>query len=140
MSHQVESILSDIYDAWRAHNLDLLASYLPDDFSHFINIPTELHPLREARHGKAAVLKRLNQIFEQFDTEQLEISAITVRAEGASVQVQTRCQHRQSGAVLDITKSNLGSLEHGWPVKLFEHYDLERFKAFMQNVGASPGV
>jgi hypothetical protein len=23
-------------------------------------------------------------------------------------------------------------LEDGWPVKLFEHYDLDRFKAFMK--------
>ena len=41
MSLSAETILTDIYDAWRAHNLDLLATYLPDDFSHFINVPTE---------------------------------------------------------------------------------------------------
>jgi hypothetical protein len=29
---------------------------------------------------------------------------------------------------LDITKSNLWTLEDGWPVKLFEHYDLDRFR------------
>jgi len=42
----------------------LLASYLPDDFSHFINIPTEMHPLGEVRHGKAAVLERFELIFQ----------------------------------------------------------------------------
>ena len=50
MSLSGETILTDIYDAWRAHNLDLLATYLSDDFSHFINVPTEMHPLGEVRH------------------------------------------------------------------------------------------
>ena len=36
--------------------------------------------------------------------------------------------------MLDVTKSNLWTLEDGWPVKLFEHYDLDRFQTFMQEV------
>ena len=58
MTHSTQALLDDIYDAWLAHDLDLLATYLPDDFSHFINIPTEMHPLGEVRHGKAAVPER----------------------------------------------------------------------------------
>jgi hypothetical protein len=27
-------------------------------------------------------------------------------------------------------------LEDGWPVKLFEHYDLEGFRAFMKAAGS----
>ena len=134
MSLSAETILTDIYDAWRAHNLDLLATYLPDDFSHFINVPTEMHPLGEARHGKDAVIERLGLIFQQFDIQQLEIGHIAVSADSASVEVRTRCRHRPSGTVLDVTKSNLWTLEDGWPVKLFEHYDLDRLQTFMQEV------
>jgi hypothetical protein len=72
MTFSAQSLLTDIYDTWRAHDLDLLATYLPNDFSHFINIPTEMHPLGEARRGKAAVLERFELIFQQFDTKRLE--------------------------------------------------------------------
>jgi hypothetical protein len=34
--------LVDIYDAWRDHDLDRLASHLPADFSHSLNIPREI--------------------------------------------------------------------------------------------------
>jgi hypothetical protein len=44
MAKTVRAILGDIYDAWAAQNLDWLGSYLPDDFSHVIHIPVELHP------------------------------------------------------------------------------------------------
>lgn len=114
----------------------MLATYLPDDFSHFINIPTEMHPLGEVRHGKVAVLERLGLIFREFDTQRLEIGNITLNATGAAVEVKMQCRHSGSGALLDITKSNLWTLEDGWPVKLFEHYDLDRFKAFLRTAGS----
>lgn len=132
MALSAQGLLTDIYDAWRAHNLDLLATYLPDDFSHFINIPIEMHPLGEVRHGKQPVIERLGLIFQQFDTRQLEIGPIALSANSASVDVQTQCWHRQSGMLLDIGKSNFWTLEDGWPVKLFEHYDLDSFRAFMK--------
>ena len=56
---KAETIIGDIYDAWRAQDLEWLASYLPDDFSHMIYIPTEVHPLGGLSQGKAATLKRL---------------------------------------------------------------------------------
>jgi len=136
MTNSVEALLTDIYDAWRAENLDLLATYLPDDFSHFINIPTELHPLGEVRHGKAAVLERLGLIFEQFAVERLETSHFAINAHSATVEVRKCCRHRESGASLDLTRSDLWTLEDGWPVKLFEHYDLDRFGDFMRTAQA----
>lgn len=42
---KTETVISDIYDAWRSQDLDRLASYLPNDFSHMVYIPTEVHPL-----------------------------------------------------------------------------------------------
>ncbi|HEV7462524.1 MAG TPA: hypothetical protein VGN85_01225 [Methyloceanibacter sp.] len=41
---KTETVIGDIYDAWRVQDLDWLASYLPDDFCHMIHIPTEIHP------------------------------------------------------------------------------------------------
>ena len=136
MTQSVQAILTDIYDAWRAQNLDLLATYLPDDFSHFINIPAELHPLGEVRHGKAAVLERLGLIFEQFDVQRLETGQVALNTNSATVEVRKRCLHRESGATLELTRSDLWTLEDGWPVKLFEHYDLDRFGAFMKAAGS----
>jgi hypothetical protein len=136
MSHSTQAILTDIYDTWRVHNLDLLASYLPDDFSHSINIPAELHPLGGLRCGKRAALERLGQIFQQFDTRHLETNSITLDANGAAIEVRTRCRHRKSGAWLDTIKSNIWVLEDGWPVGLQEIYNLDRFRAFMDSVAA----
>ena len=39
MTKTMETILGDIYDAWRAQDLEWLASYLPDDFYHVMHIP-----------------------------------------------------------------------------------------------------
>jgi ketosteroid isomerase-like protein len=142
MTLPARGVLIDIYDAWRAQNLDLIATYLPDDFSHFINIPIEMHPLGEVRHGKTAVLERLGLIFQQFDTQHLDVGPIAFNSDSATAEVRSRCRHRPSGAILEMTKSNLWTLEDGWPVKLFEHYDLDRFKAFMEAAGsgAAPAV
>jgi hypothetical protein len=134
--HSAEAVLTDIYDAWRAHDLDLLATYLPDDFSHSINIPAEMHPLGGLRCGNPAALERLGQIFQQFDTRRLEPNRITLDTNGAAIEVLTRCRHRESGAWLDTIKSNIWALEDGWPVGLEEIYDLDRFRTFMDSVAA----
>lgn len=47
-----ETIITDIYDAWRAQDLEWLASYLPEDFSHMVYVPTEIHPLGGLCSGK----------------------------------------------------------------------------------------
>jgi hypothetical protein len=52
MTKTAGAILGDIYDAWRAQDLEWLASYLPDDFCHVIHVPTTTHPLGGARNGK----------------------------------------------------------------------------------------
>jgi len=60
MAKTVRAILGDIYDAWRAQNLDWLATYLPDDFCHVIHIPVDLHPLGGTRCGKKEAIERLS--------------------------------------------------------------------------------
>ncbi len=126
-------VLTDIYDAWRTEDLDWFATYLPDDFSHFINIPVAMHPLGGLRQGKHAVLERLSQIFQQFHTKRLETGPVALHANEVAIEVRTRCQHLESGAWLETTKSNLWTLEAGWPVRLYEYYDIDRFRAFMNS-------
>jgi hypothetical protein len=78
--------LVDIYDAWRDHDLDRLASYLPSDFSHHINIPVDME----------AAVERLRQIFDSFDTEVIEPSPMRLDDIGASLDGQSHCLHRRS--------------------------------------------
>ena len=54
---KIETILSDIYDAWRAQDVAWLGGYLPEDFSHMVYVPTEIHPLGGLCRGKAAALR-----------------------------------------------------------------------------------
>jgi len=39
MPEAISSMLEDFYDAWRAQDLDWLATYLPSDFRHTMHIP-----------------------------------------------------------------------------------------------------
>jgi hypothetical protein len=127
----IGSVLGEIYDAWRAQNLDWLATYLPEDFFHHINIPPEMHPLGGARHGKLAALERFEQIFSQFDTQRLNTSQMVIDGAQAALEVTTLCLHRPTGAYLDTTKNHVWTLEGSWPTQLDEYYDVGRFQAFM---------
>ena len=131
MQKTAQSMLIDIYDAWRAHDLDWFATYLPSDFSHSLNIPVEMLSVGGARQGKAATIERLQEIFKGFDTQYLEPGEIMLKGNCAMLDVHTRCQDRSSGKWLDTTKKHLWLLEDGWPVRLSEFYDLEQFEIFM---------
>lgn len=124
--------LVDIYDAWRDHDLDRLASYLPSDFSHYINIPAETVALGGARQGKQAAIERLKQIFDSFDTQSIETGPMSLDDIGASLDVETRCMHRHSRSWLHTTKKHVWLLEDGWPISLSEFYDLKQFETFMK--------
>ena len=67
MLRRAESVLRDIYDAWRAQDLDQVASYFPEEFSHTVCIPTEVHPLGGLRTGKSSAMERLRLIAADFD-------------------------------------------------------------------------
>ncbi|MGH6736159.1 MAG: nuclear transport factor 2 family protein [Methyloceanibacter sp.] len=124
--------LADIYDAWRDHDLDRLASYLPADFSHSLNIPREMIAAGGDRQGKAATILRLQEIFEGFDTQCIDPGLMRPDETRVVLDVHTRCKHRPSGKWLDTTKTHVWLLEDGWPVSLSEFYDLEQFAAFMK--------
>jgi hypothetical protein len=132
-----KTTLAEIYDAWRDHDLDRLASYLPSDFSHYINIPAEMLAVGGARHGKEAAIERLRQIFDNFDTQSIEPGPMSLDDIGASLDVQTHCMHRASHSWLHTTKKHVWLLEDGWPVSLSEFYDLEQFEAFMKSARAA---
>jgi hypothetical protein len=129
--------LVDIYDAWRDHDLDRLASYLPSDFSHHLNIPAELIAVGGVRQGKQAAIERLGQIFDSFDTQHLEPGPMSLSDIGASLDVQSHCLHRSSGTWLHTSKKHVWLIEDGWPVSLSEFYDLNQFEAFMKGALAA---
>jgi hypothetical protein len=58
MTKTVETILGDIYDAWRAQDLEWLATYLPDDFHHVMHIPAALFPVGGRCEGKLQVSRQ----------------------------------------------------------------------------------
>ena len=132
MPGSAKATLIDIYDAWRAHDLDWLGSYLPADFSHSMNIPAGQLDLSGMRDGKLAVLTRLREIFNSFDTQHLEPGALTLCGNKAVAAVTTRCLHRSSGTWLCTTKKHVWRIEDGWPVELSEFYDLDEFEVFMK--------
>ena len=94
---KTETIIGDIYDAWRAQDLDWLASYLPDDFSHMIYIPLEVHPLGGLCRGKEAAVERLGLIAMQFDCLHFDTSDLMIRKERAGLEIPLRYRHRETG-------------------------------------------
>lgn len=132
------TILDEIYDAWRDHDLERLASYLPDEFSHVIHIPQDVHPLGGMCHGKKAALERLSLIFTQFDSLLLDPSEVVIDADRAAVEIQIHCRHKETGKSLESVKTNFWTLEAGWPISLAEYYDIAGLRAFMSAVAANP--
>jgi ketosteroid isomerase-like protein len=139
---KTEAIVTEIYDAWRRQDLDLLASYLPDDFCHVIHIPTDLHPLGGTSCGKGPSLKRLGLIAAEFDFLSFDTGDLMIHKERAGAEIPVRYRHRRTGAVLETVIANFWTFEQGWPVKLSEYHDLGRIQAFAASlaaVGAAPG-
>ena len=127
---KTETVISDIYDAWRSQDLDRLATYLPDDFSHVVYIPTEVHPLGGLCNGKKAALARLSLIAAEFDFLAFDTSELIIQKERASVEIPIRYRHRQTGAVLETKIANFWTFEESWPVQLSEYHDIGRIQAY----------
>ncbi len=133
---KTETVIGDIYDAWREQDLQWLASYLPDDFCHVIYIPTEIHPLGGACRGKAAAIERLGLIAAQFDFLRFDTSDLIIHKERAGVEIPIHYRHRETGTQLETMIANFWTLEDGWPVKLSEYHDIARIQAFTANLAA----
>jgi ketosteroid isomerase-like protein len=130
MVKTVGAILGDIYDAWRAHDLDWLASYLPDDFCHVMHIPESVHPLGGARKGKRLVIERWAVLLARYEILRYDTSDIIIERNRAAVEIPMHCRDRERGTVLETTKANFWTLEDGWPVKLTEYYDVAELQSF----------
>jgi ketosteroid isomerase-like protein len=136
MPKTTETVLRDIYDAWRAQDLDWLASYLPDDFCHVVKIPIEIHPLGGACNGKHAALERLRLITVEFDFLKFDTSDLMIGRNRAAVEIPIRYRHRETGVPLESIFVNFWTLEEGWPVRPTEYHDIGRIQAFVNDVAA----
>ena len=134
---KAETIISEIYDAWRAQDLAWFASYLPDDFCHVTHIPTEIHPLGGTSRGKAASMERLAIIADDFEILRFDTSGLMIQDERAGVEIPLRYRHRETGTALETTIANFWTFEDGWPVRLTEYHDLVRIQAFARAVSSS---
>ena len=126
------AILNDIYDAWRAKNLDWLGTYLPDDFCHVMHFPTAMHPLAGICQGKQAVLDRWRLYIAHFDFLRFDTSGLMIENDRAFVEIPLHYRHQETGHDLITTKANIWILEEGWPVKLTEYYDVDALRNFVQ--------
>jgi hypothetical protein len=97
MPKATATILGDIYDAWRAQDLDWLASYLPNDFSHIINVPASIGPTAGSCHGKKAVIERWHAVMTDFEFLMFDTSGLMVETSRAAAEIPFRYRHRASG-------------------------------------------
>jgi ketosteroid isomerase-like protein len=133
----INTILDDLYDAWRHQDLTWLASYLPADFSHVILIPEDIHPLGGVRQGKREALDRLARIVADYEFEQFDTSGLLAAKTRAAVEIPLRYRHRQSGARLETSLVDIWTFEAGWPVQLIEYHDVARIRSFMASLPES---
>ena len=78
MTKTMETILGDIYDAWRAQDLEWLASYLPDDFYHVMHIPVAVCAIGGPCEGNLHVLERWRSVVPQFDILRFDTSNLLI--------------------------------------------------------------
>jgi len=135
-----QAIIGEIYDAWRAQDLEWLASYLPDDFCHTIYIPQGAHPWGGECRGKAATVARLGVIADDFEFLEFDTSGLIVHDNRGAVEIPARFRHRETGASLDTTIVNIWTFEDGWPVRLSEYHDVELIEAFNKYLSIFPGM
>lgn len=131
MAHMV---LREIYGAWRNHDLDRLASYLPDDFAHDIVLPPEVTPFAGLCQSKRTVLQRLQNILSDFEVVRFDTSKLLIQGDRAAVQVPLTYWHRDTGTTLESTLGCFWELEEGWPVRLIEYHDVDRISRFRKKL------
>ena len=133
---KTETIINDIYDAWRAQDLEWLASYLPEDFSHMVYVPKEIHPLGGLCRGKAAVLQRFAIVAQEHDLLRYDTSDLMIRENRAALEIPAHYRHKVTGLQIETMIVNFWTFEDGWPVKLAEYHDFGRVQAFTAHLAA----
>ncbi len=139
MPKATATILGDIYDAWRAQDLDWLASYLPNDFSHIINVPASIGPTAGSCHGKTAVIDRWRAVMTDFEFIMFDTGGLMVERNRAAGEIPFRYRHRASGKLFEMTKGTFWTLEDGWPVRLTEYYDVGYIQSFGAGLASQDG-
>jgi ketosteroid isomerase-like protein len=129
------AILNDIYDAYRAQNLDWLGTYLPEDFCHVLYLPTTVHPLAGACQGKQAVLDRWRVCIAPYEFLSFDTGSFLIEEDRAAVEIAFHYRHKITGKELRANKANIWVIEEGWPVKLSEYYDVAALQSFLQAIG-----
>ena len=84
---KTETIIADIYDAWRAQDIEWLGSYLPNDFCHMVYVPKEIHPLGGLCRGKAAVLQRFAIVTQEHNLLRYDTSDLMIQKNRAGVEI-----------------------------------------------------
>jgi ketosteroid isomerase-like protein len=133
MANTAAIIVKQIYDAWLAHDLETVAGLLPDDFSHAMLIPTEIHPLGGLYKGRAAV-DRIRAVAAEFDFLKFDTSSLIAEANRVAIEIPIYYRHRETGVFLQTTFVDFWTFEDGRPVKLIEYHDVARMQDFMTNV------
>jgi ketosteroid isomerase-like protein len=133
---KTESILTDIYDAWRAQDIEWLGSYLPNDFCHMVYVPTEIHPLGGLRRGKTAALQRFAIVAQEHDLLRYDTSDLMIQKDRAGLEITGHYRHKATGLQIETTIVNFWTFEDGWPVKLAEYHDIDRIQAFTAKLAA----
>lgn len=133
---KTETIISDIYDAWRAQDIEWLGSYLPDDFCHMVYVRKEIHPLGGLCRGKTAVLQRFAAVAQEFDLLHYDTSDLMIRKDRAGLEIPSHYRHKSTGLHIETMVVNFWTFEDGWPIKLAEYHDIERVQAFTANLAA----
>src|SRR3989304_6586286 len=133
---KTETIIADIYDAWRAQDLEGLEGSLPADFTHMIYLPAEVPPLGGLCRGKAAALERLGLIAHQFDFLRFDTSGLMIQKNRIGIEIPIHYRHRETGMQLETIIVNFWTFEDGWPVRLAEYTAVGRIQAFSANLAA----
>jgi ketosteroid isomerase-like protein len=133
MPKRSSAIVKQIYDAWLEHDLETVASLLPDDFSHAVLIPTDIHPLGGLYKGRAAV-DRIRAVAAEFDFLKFDASSLIAEVNRVAVEIPIYYRHRATGVFLQTTFVDFWTFEDGRPVKLVEYHDVVRMQDFMTNV------
>jgi ketosteroid isomerase-like protein len=133
---KTEGIITDIYDAWRAQDLDWLGSYLPGDFCHMVYVPKQIHPLGGLCQGKEAVLERFAIVAREHDLLRYDTSDLMIHKDRAGLEIAGHYRHRGTGLQIETTIVNFWTFEDGWPVKLAEYHDVNCVQAYTAKLAA----
>ena len=136
MRQSAARTLKDIYEAWRVQDLDTVAGYLPDDFTHEVHIPTKVLHLGGLRAGKQSALERLRLVIVEFDFLSFDASDLMFDKDHAAVEIPVRYRHRETGVPLELVFASFWTLEGDRPVRLTEYHDIGRIQAFANTVAA----